>query len=112
MDDNLPPYLSTEQAITPTNSTRHPKLTGYRLLVIILTASFGFSKAALSYRGESTAPTTLDWLYGVVVFLMLYWLGIYEKHALHNSPWLFEVDYLSMLWRLFGRSQRLDRSKN
>jgi len=77
----------------------HPGLTGYRLLVILLTAIFGLSKAGLSYNGQSTVPTTLDWMYGVVVFVLLYWLGIYEKHTSHNLGWFFEVDYLSLLWR-------------
>jgi hypothetical protein len=48
----------------------HPRLTGYRILTVVLTAGFGLSKAALSYCGQSTVPTTLDWLYGVVVFLL------------------------------------------
>ncbi|KJA28152.1 hypothetical protein HYPSUDRAFT_34514 [Hypholoma sublateritium FD-334 SS-4] len=47
-----------------------PKVTGYRLLVIGLTAGFGLSKAKLSYQGQSTAPNTLDWLYGVIAFLL------------------------------------------
>jgi len=74
-------------------------MTGYRILVITLTAGFGLSKAKLSYQGYSTAPNTLDWLYGVVAFLILYWLGIYERHAMHNMPMMFEVDYLAALWR-------------
>ncbi|KAF8159617.1 hypothetical protein B0H34DRAFT_411238 [Crassisporium funariophilum] len=78
----------------------HPKLNCYRLLVIGTTAGFGISKARLSYQGYSTAPNTIDWLYGVVVFLMLYWLGIYERHATNNMPpWLFETDLLSILWK-------------
>jgi len=48
----------------------YPRVTGYRILVISLTAGFGLSKAKLSYQGYSTAPNTLDWLYGVVAFLM------------------------------------------
>ena len=47
-----------------------PRMTGYRLLTLLLTAGFGLSKAKLSYEGYSTAPNTLDWLYGVVAFLM------------------------------------------
>ena len=47
-----------------------PKLTLFRLLVILLTSSFGITKAWLSYHGFSTAPTTLEWLYGVLVFIM------------------------------------------
>ena len=46
-----------------------PLITGYRLLVTLLTVIFGVSKAILSYRGQSTAPTTLDWVSGVAVTL-------------------------------------------
>lgn len=38
------------------------KLTGYRLLNALLIATFVASKAALQYRGQSVAPTTLEWL--------------------------------------------------
>jgi len=86
--------------------THHPGLTGYRLLVILLTAIFGLSKAGLSYHGQSTAPTTLDWIYGVVVFILLYWLGIYEKHTLHDLGWFFEEDYLSLRWRFMPERRR------
>jgi len=78
-------------------------MTGYRILVIVLTAGFGLSKAKLSYEGYSTAPNTLDWLYGVVAFLVLYWLGIYERHAMHNMPLMFEVDYVAVLWRFITK---------
>lgn len=44
-------------------------LTGYRILVILLTAGLGVWKAKLSYQGKSTSPNTLDWLYGVCAFL-------------------------------------------
>lgn len=47
-----------------------PKVTLFRLLVVFLTSSFGISKAWLSYHGYSTAPNTLDWLYGVLVFIL------------------------------------------
>ncbi|KDR80573.1 hypothetical protein GALMADRAFT_207602 [Galerina marginata CBS 339.88] len=83
-----------------------PRMTGYRILVIVLTAGFGLSKAKLSYQGYSTAPNTLDWLYGVVAFLILYWLGIYERHAMHNMPLMFEVDYLALLWGFITGSNR------
>ncbi|KAF8995233.1 hypothetical protein BDQ17DRAFT_1430493 [Cyathus striatus] len=82
---------------------RHPRLTGYRILVVALTAGFGFFKALLSYLGKNTAPNTLDWMYGVVVFLLLYWMGIYEKYTLHNVPWLFEWDYMEGAWRALDR---------
>ena len=46
-----------------------PLVTGYRLLVSLLTLIFGMSKAVLSYQGQSTAPTTVDWVFGVLVTL-------------------------------------------
>jgi hypothetical protein len=33
--------------------------TGYRILVILSTSSFGLVKAVLAYQGHSTAPTTV-----------------------------------------------------
>lgn len=67
------PQVQSYQLYTESRLVRrswHQSLTGYRLLVIALTAIFGLSKAVLSYRGQSTVPTTLDWMYGVVVFLL------------------------------------------
>jgi hypothetical protein len=53
------------------NSERwHPKLTVYRLLIICLTAGSGLAKAILAYRGETTAPITIEWVFGVVVLLV------------------------------------------
>lgn len=70
---------STEVLATTTFQWK-PALTGYRLLVIILTSSFGLSKAVLTYQGQSIAPTTLDVVFGVVVALGLrvqYLLGAF-----------------------------------
>ncbi|TDL16799.1 hypothetical protein BD410DRAFT_795004 [Rickenella mellea] len=73
---------------------RHPKLTGYRIIVISLTTIFGVSKAALAYQGESAAPTTLEWVLGVVVAMgCVYWLGLYETESKYDLPWLFETNY-------------------
>ncbi|TDL18173.1 hypothetical protein BD410DRAFT_775208 [Rickenella mellea] len=85
----------------PTNATstiyreydRHPKLTGYRLLLISLTLAFGISKAITSYQGLSFAPTTLEWIFGVVVGIALYWIGLYEDVSTHPIAWLFQTDY-------------------
>lgn len=48
----------------------HPKLTVHRALIISLTTGFGLAKAILSYRGKSVAPTTIEWVFGVVVTLL------------------------------------------
>ncbi|KAF8967693.1 hypothetical protein BDZ97DRAFT_505399 [Flammula alnicola] len=102
-----PSYNSEARDRTGGPSSYHPKMTGYRILVIFLTAGFGLSKAKLSYQGKSTAPNTLDWMYGVVAFLILYWLGIYERHSMHNMRLMFEVDYLAGLWKLIAVFWRL-----
>ena len=45
------------------------KVTGYRLLTFFVVASIAIAKAALAYQGHLTAPTTLDWVLGVVATL-------------------------------------------
>jgi polyferredoxin len=47
-----------------------PKLTLHHIIIVGFALIFGGSKAWLSYKGLSTAPTTLDWLYGVLFFLL------------------------------------------
>ncbi|KAJ7282828.1 hypothetical protein C8J57DRAFT_1122747 [Mycena rebaudengoi] len=71
----------------------HPRVTGYRIVFFILTGGFGSLKAFFAYRGESTTPTTLDWVYGVVVVYILYWLGLYEEDCPEKFPhWMFQTD--------------------
>ncbi|KAF7357774.1 hypothetical protein MVEN_00823400 [Mycena venus] len=71
----------------------HPRLTAYRILCFALTAGFGAVKAVLSYRGQTTAPTTLDWIYGIIVGSALYWLGLYEEECPGKLPdWIFKTD--------------------
>ena len=41
------------------------KLTGYRLVSITTVISFGTVKTILIYKGQSIAPTTLDWVSGI-----------------------------------------------
>jgi len=45
------------------------KLTGYRLLNIFVITTVVAWKAVLSYKGQSFAPTTLDWITGGVLTL-------------------------------------------
>jgi len=73
------------------------KLTGYRLLNIVLISAVVSWKAVLSYRGQSVGPTTLDWISGGVLalgcVLPLWWLGLYESVQPPILPWLFSYDY-------------------
>ncbi|KAF9008419.1 hypothetical protein BDQ17DRAFT_1301608 [Cyathus striatus] len=86
--------VSTVPAIPPPRYW-HPKLTVYRLLVIITTLGFGISKAVLSYQGRTIVPITLEWFFGMGVFLLLYWLGLYEYNPIGSMPYLFTTDYSS-----------------
>jgi len=59
---------------TPTSPRRmrwHPKITPYRLVVILLPITFATLKAVISQTGNKTVPITLEWVFGIVVFLML-----------------------------------------
>ena len=48
----------------------HPKITPYRLLVLVVGVSFGTTKAILAYKGETIALITVEWIAGVVVSLL------------------------------------------
>ncbi|KAH6907465.1 hypothetical protein BKA70DRAFT_356835 [Coprinopsis sp. MPI-PUGE-AT-0042] len=89
-----PPVYETRETtaellVTP----RHPPITLYRLLVTFTALRFGLLKAAFSYLGKTTEPTTLDWLLGVVVTTGLYYLGLYERSSRHVLSSIFEQDY-------------------
>jgi hypothetical protein len=43
------------------------KLTVYRLLNMTILLSIGITKGILTYKGEFTAPTTLDWVGGALL---------------------------------------------
>jgi len=48
----------------------HPKLTLYRLLVIVSTIGLAVAKTATSYLNLTFASITLEWILGVVAFLL------------------------------------------
>ncbi|KAJ3505941.1 hypothetical protein NMY22_g17410 [Coprinellus aureogranulatus] len=70
-------------------------VSGYRILVSLCVISFGTTKALLAYRGLSShgAPTAVEWVYGILVTVSLYWLGMYEASSKEVMPWLFVTDY-------------------
>ncbi|KAF8841845.1 hypothetical protein BDN67DRAFT_478063 [Paxillus ammoniavirescens] len=104
-----PPQASANPpSVPPPDSTPDkPKLTGYRLLVVSLTTGFGTAQAILTYQGHTFAPTTLGWIFGIVITLFLAWLGWYENIRSYANLryWLFERDYISdvcwLLWKGF-----------
>ncbi|KAI0045597.1 hypothetical protein FA95DRAFT_1495284 [Auriscalpium vulgare] len=78
------------------------KITGIRLLNTILIAALGVGKAVLSYQGQSTAPTTLEWVSGVLCACLLYWLSLFEAVEPPVLIWLLHDDYAFVLV-LFAR---------
>ena len=47
----------------------HPKMSPYRVICFLSPLAIGTTKAVLSYRGNVTAPITLEWISGVVIYL-------------------------------------------
>jgi len=104
----------------------HPKITPYRLATIVITIVLGSLKALYAHNGQTGLSTTLEWIIGVVVFLMcvisyillepvfltsqmirIYILGLYEElqddeddTTSLRSPlkWFFCYDCLDIIW--------------
>jgi hypothetical protein len=48
----------------------HPKISPYRFMVFSIPLCIGSAKAILSLKGSVTTPITLEWISGVVIFLV------------------------------------------
>ena len=48
----------------------HPKISPYRFMVFSIPLTIGTVKAVLSLKGSITTPTTLEWISGVVIFVV------------------------------------------
>jgi len=112
----LSSHLPSAGSSLDSNLSWHPKLTLYRLLVIVSTVGLAVAKTATSYLNLTFASITLEWILGVVVFLLwvlsipifltlndLRWLsfhllGAYEETTNRYLAWLFNVDYMEYLW--------------
>jgi len=79
------------------------ELTGYRLLNMSVVFAFCLSKGILTYMGRSVMPTTLDWISGGVLIVILYWIGLYEPLHLKNWEWFFQVDLTRAICYCFLR---------
>jgi hypothetical protein len=73
--------LASESQLLPVEP-RPPmlvKVTGYRLLNLIVILAFGLSKGVMEYKGRSLVSTTLDWIMGVVLGIAYSFLEITLK---------------------------------
>lgn len=48
----------------------HPKITPYRLLTFLIPIVLGTIKAIATQKGSISEPITLEWISGVVIFLV------------------------------------------
>ena len=63
--------LNQESHYDSTSRLRwHPKIPPYRLIFFSIPLAIGTAKAISSQKGKVTVPITLEWISGVVVFLV------------------------------------------
>ena len=65
-----PSRLSSQVSSAGSKLSWHPKLTLYRLLVIFSTVGLAAAKTATTFLNFTFASITLEWILGVVVFLL------------------------------------------
>ncbi|KIK00153.1 hypothetical protein K443DRAFT_679420 [Laccaria amethystina LaAM-08-1] len=85
----------------------HPKITVYRLVVLLTTICLGVGKAITSARGAVVVPITLEWVSGVAVFVLLYGIGLYDEDHRQHMKWLFNQDLAPYLWLVSYRTDEV-----
>ncbi|KAF8166853.1 hypothetical protein BJ912DRAFT_862948 [Pholiota molesta] len=80
----------------------HPKITVYRLMIVLLGFGLGTAKAWATWRGETILSITLEWISAVVISSILFILSWYDN--LDDAPtpvlFLFSYDCLDIIWRI------------
>ncbi|KAJ7872317.1 hypothetical protein B0H14DRAFT_186400 [Mycena olivaceomarginata] len=54
------------------------KITPWRASVTLVVLGLGVYKSVGTYQGQTIGPTTVDWIGGVVVATIVYWVSLYE----------------------------------
>ncbi|KAF7361511.1 hypothetical protein MSAN_01184700 [Mycena sanguinolenta] len=79
------------------------KITPWRVLNTVLLLVLGMYKAVAAYRGQQTAPTTLDWILGVLWAIIAYWAAFLEEAQLGpRGRWFFMHDLSGALQIALG----------
>ncbi|KAH9987645.1 hypothetical protein BJV74DRAFT_885551 [Russula compacta] len=101
--------LGSNKTLDEDQRNRRPplgvKLTGYRLLNMIVILVFGIWKAVASYRGESIISTTLDWVGGTLMAFTLYYAGLFQEERPLIFPRFFQVDWAPHILKFVWRSE-------
>ncbi|KAI0288756.1 hypothetical protein BC826DRAFT_656880 [Russula brevipes] len=96
VEDTPPSYGEIEVQDEDPPDKRRPllgiKLTGCRLVNMSIILVFGIWKAVLSYRGQSAAPTTLEFVAGTLLALIVYYVGQFQEERPETCPYFFEYD--------------------
>ncbi|KAH9998090.1 hypothetical protein BJV74DRAFT_235875 [Russula compacta] len=97
-------YLSAHLARSD-NAPLRVKLTGCFLFNTSVILGFGTAKAVYSYRGQAIVSTTLDWVSGTALAIVLYWLSMLESRCPKMWPLFFEVDYAPPILKFICRPE-------
>ncbi|KIM40719.1 hypothetical protein M413DRAFT_166675 [Hebeloma cylindrosporum] len=95
--------LSSRSLSAGSSLSWHPKLTLYRLLVILSTVGLAAAKTATTCLNLTFASITVEWILGVAVFLFFHLLGVYEETSNRYFTWLFNDDSMDYLWALLEK---------
>ncbi|KAJ7917670.1 hypothetical protein B0H13DRAFT_1994518 [Mycena leptocephala] len=79
----------------------HVKITPWRITNTVVVLGLGIYKATVTYLGQTTAPTTADWIIGVGWTLISYWIGLVEQHDDTATQWFFSHDFSDVVASVF-----------
>ncbi|KAJ7932900.1 hypothetical protein B0H13DRAFT_2307179 [Mycena leptocephala] len=77
-------------------------ITPWRLLNTVFVLGVGAYKAVATYLGQTTGPTTADWIIGVAWALFAYWVSFFDDPTPNQSSWFFTRDVSRLSGKLLG----------
>ncbi|KAJ7932885.1 hypothetical protein B0H13DRAFT_2307162 [Mycena leptocephala] len=72
-------------------------VTPWRVLNTVVVLGVGAYKAVTTYFGQTTGPTTADWIIGVAWALIAYWVSFFDDPTPRQSSWFFTCDVSELL---------------
>ncbi|KDR71468.1 hypothetical protein GALMADRAFT_253773 [Galerina marginata CBS 339.88] len=84
----------------------HPKISPYRLFIISSGISLSTVKLVSSRNGDMALSTTLEWISGPFLFLLIFGLSAYDSKEDDDIPdglsWLFKPDCMNIIWHILA----------